>query len=268
MKEIGIEELKKLQLEILLSVHSFCICRGIEYSLAAGTLIGAVRHKGYIPWDDDVDIIMTRPNFDKFIKTFNGYNNHLTVISPEINWDYYAPYANVYDNRTLLLEGHNGHRGVEIGVKIDVFPIDGMPGSVMEYYRICRLVYKNNLIMWMKRLMLPSAFSFHSLRILFGKMRYSFRSYQSLQKEIHDECTKYGYSCATFAGALTWDPIAFKLPRELFDEYVNVEFEGHQLRAIKEYDWFLKQRYGNYMHLPPENQRIPHHGFTAYWKDL
>ena len=266
MKEIGLEELKQLQLNILLSVHEFCMNNNIEYSLAAGTLIGAVRHKGYIPWDDDVDICMTRPNYDKFINSFNGHYNNLHVLAPEHNWNYYAPYANVCDNRTILRESLNGHNGVEVGVKIDVFPIDGCPVDPHKYYNLCKIVYWNNRKMFAQRTPFLNN-PLGLLKVFVKKFLASYRTYSSFQKEIYNVVIQNDYESSELAGQMTFDPCAFRLPKEIFDTYIDVEFEGYKFRAVKEYDHFLRHRYGNYMKLPPLDQRVAHHGFTAYWKD-
>ena len=129
MREITDKELLQLQLDILRDVDAFCRKNGIEYFLVGGTGIGAVRHGGYIPWDDDIDIGMRRPDYNRFIESFNGSYSHLKVYAPEINLNYYAPYANVCDTRTLLDEGENGHRKDPIGVKIDIFPYDPIPSD-------------------------------------------------------------------------------------------------------------------------------------------
>ena len=93
MRLISFEEHKKIQLSILRDIDVFCQKNQIKYFLAFGTLLGAIRHKGFIPWDDDIDIAMPRPDYNKFILSFNGMVDNLKVLAPEIDLDYYAPYA-------------------------------------------------------------------------------------------------------------------------------------------------------------------------------
>lgn len=266
MREIDIEELKQLQLQILISVDAFCKANGIEYSLAAGTLIGAIRHKGYIPWDDDIDICMTRPNYDRFLKSFNGAYDHLHVLAPEITMNYYAPYANVCDKRTILDEGKNGHHGIEIGVKIDIFPIDGVSRDLQEYRKMCNKAYKYIRILSIKNLILHKMNTRTKIKAVIGKVLYMFSSYHSLQDKIHRLALENGYLESDFASLVVFDPIAFRAPRIVFDTYEDIVFEEYSFRTVKEKDLFMRLRYGDYMKLPPEDQRIPHHGFTAYWK--
>ena len=266
MKEIGLEELKKLQLDILLAVHEFCVNNNIEYSLAAGTLIGAIRHKGYIPWDDDIDILMTRPNYDKFLNIFNGAYENLLVLAPEKNWNYYAPYANVCDVRTLLIENDFDHNGIDVGVKIDIFPIDGCSSNRFDFFLQCKKLMRWNSMLIHKRCNPSSTLSLRFVKATIQRILLSIYSYSSIQKKIHKESIRFDYKNSEFAALMVFEPIAFKAPKSFFDEYVNIEFEGHQLRSIRDYDVFLKLRYGDYMKLPPVELQIPHHGFKAFWK--
>lgn len=272
MREISLEEIKQIQLDIVVKIDEFCRKNGIEYFLDGGTGIGAARHKGYIPWDDDIDISMTRPNYERFIHSFGGYDEHLSIYAPELDWNYYATYANVCDNRTILFEGVNGHCGQEIGVKVDVFPIDGtmdnyacsvirhkflkLVSNIMSRKRrVMSIVWKNNK--W-------NYFTCMVVRTLFCWV-----SYRSLLKFVHRIATKYPFEISNYAYDVV-NPV-YKRPvhchRATYEHYIDVPFEGHMLRTIRDYDTYLTDLFGDYMQLPPVEQRVGHHGFTAYWKD-
>ena len=123
LKEAGIEitEMKELMLDIMSSIDKYCRENGLRYSLAYGTLIGAIRHQGYIPWDDDIDIWMPRPDYMRFMQEYKHeyYKAYCAELTP--GWDRFI--AKVCDERTVIDEGH----GEVCGVYVDIFPIDGWP---------------------------------------------------------------------------------------------------------------------------------------------
>jgi lipopolysaccharide cholinephosphotransferase len=127
MRTITQDELKSIQLDLLQKTADFCEANGIRYFLCGGTLLGAIRHKGYIPWDDDIDIVMPRPDYERFCKTFNQPDSVYKVKSLLTHPDYACAFAKVYDNRTMLKELH--YKGVHFGVYIDVLPVDGVKDS-------------------------------------------------------------------------------------------------------------------------------------------
>ena len=271
MKEITNKELLELQLDILHKVDVFCRQNSIQYTVDGGTCIGAVRHKGYIPWDDDIDIAMTRPNYDKFIHSFNGSYPNLEVYAPELNWNYYAPYANVCDKRTVLYEGSNGHHGMEIGVKIDVFPIDGVAPDINEYRKNRKIQKKLWTAMYAKRTLLGVLWRKNkksACHIFLKKLRLCATSYESLQKASRELAIKYPFETSQYVEDFT-NPFTreVRCSRQAFEEYMDVPFESITVSIIKGYDEYLTKLFGNYMQLPPEEQRISHHGFKAYWKD-
>ena len=131
MKQLTLQEIQAQSLEILQTVHDFCLAHDIRYSLAYGTLIGAIRHKGFIPWDDDIDIIMPRPDYDRFCRTFRAPGLGLLW---EEDKNYYLSFCRVFDTektwcRSLLPVGKD-YKG---GVWIDVFPADGVSDNFDEF---------------------------------------------------------------------------------------------------------------------------------------
>lgn len=267
MREISIEELKRIQLDILVSVHEFCKINRIDYLLTGGSGIGAIRHKGYIPWDDDIDIAMTRPNYEKFLKLFNGHFSHLTVFAPELDWNYYAPYANVCDMRTVVKENKVGHNGQQIGIKIDIFPIDGVINE-RDYFKRKRICDACNRIMGVKRLIIRDYSYLQKIRYLVLKSIFCLIPYSNLQSIIHKQATKYAFDNCVFAAALTYPnkkPMLYKT--QWFNNYINICFEGETLRIIKDYDLYLRVIFGDYLQMPPVDQQVASHGFDAYWID-
>ena len=120
-KIIEPEEFKKTQFDILISVDRFCKAHGIRYFLAYGTLIGALRHGGYIPWDDDIDISMPRPDYERFIKLYNKEKDKgYYVVSPSLDPSYPNAFAKICDPDTCIIEFSS--LKYDIGVNIDLFP--------------------------------------------------------------------------------------------------------------------------------------------------
>lgn len=271
MRLMTSDEVLKLQVEILAKVDAFCREHSISYTVDGGTCIGAVRHKGYIPWDDDIDIAMTRPNYDRFIHLFNGHYPDLEVLAPELNWNYYAPYGNVYDKRTILNEGANGHHGMDIGVKIDVFPIDGVASDIKLYHKNKVQLKLLWYLLYIKRYQIKTLWP-HNKRAFVSKAILKFLSspikYSNVQKRIHALATSYLFNQSEYVEdfVMPW-PHDVRCSQEAFKEYTTIDFENIKVSIIKGFDEYLTKLYGNYMELPPIEKRVNHHNFIAYWKD-
>lgn len=133
LRELTVEEHKKIALDILIEIAKFCDENKISYYLAYGTLVGAVRHKGFIPWDDDIDIQMPRNDYEKFVRRFNAGHKHLQVVSPTDNAAKHT-FAKVIDTRTVKVENGINYKDNEyLGIDVDVFPLDGQPDDEKEY---------------------------------------------------------------------------------------------------------------------------------------
>ena len=266
MRMIETEELKRIQIDILKDVHDFCSRNDIHYSLAYGTLLGAIRHKGYIPWDDDIDIMMPRQDYEIFLRTFPGSFEHLNICAPEIDLNYYAPYANVWDNRTVLEEGVNtaDHRGQTIGIKIDVFPIDKTSSSrLFELHS--RILYK----LWYSHRYRKSITSEHRFNFVYICLNLiaDIIGYKNIQKLIIHNAKRYMNSNSQYLDMLAFYNVGSRAFKSIdFNKYIEVPFENYFFFSIAGFDDYLKCAYGDYMQLPPEGKRVSHHSFTAYWK--
>ncbi|MBQ3446230.1 MAG: LicD family protein, partial [Synergistaceae bacterium] len=127
MREISAQRLKELQLGILDAVVGFCGENGIKCWLNAGTLLGAVRHKGYIPWDDDVDLAMLRPDYDKFMASFNNHNDRYKFVCYENDPESFTHFGKVFDTSTVLYEPNE--KGERLCVYADIFVMDNSPSD-------------------------------------------------------------------------------------------------------------------------------------------
>lgn len=264
-----IEEFKQIQLNILASLHQFCSENGIKYSLAYGSLIGAIRHKGFIPWDDDIDVFLLREDYNKFISSFpKTYNDYYALVSMEIDEKWHRAYGKMFDNRTVEVENtRNLYQGV--GVGIDIFPVDEVPDDISKWFRYEKkrrfirnaFTLKNltiskersigkNLIILLGRLCLApfSSSFFAKLMNIYGQ-KYNGKGYNHV----------YENSMGYYNTICPWN-------KSDFEEIMDASFEGLTIKIMRGYDNLLSNVYGDYMKLPPEEKRVSHHSFEAYWK--
>jgi len=264
MKEMTFEESRKLELDILLAVADFCDKNCITYFLAYGTLIGAVRHKGFIPWDDDIDIQMPREDYDRFIKTFE--HEYLKAIAPGTPMSKHS-YVKVIDTRTVKIEAHKKYPAGYLGVDIDIFPIDGAPADEGEYnlwYDKLQDVYTP--FMYSVQSITKGYFT-HNVKL--ALMKFSLKKpeyYLEEAKKLHE---KYPYRQCEYAAAVesNFNGRGNRVPKRCYVGSIDLEFEGHMLRAPIGYRTVLTNLYGDYMKLPPKEQQVIHHTNKAYWKD-
>jgi len=268
MKELSLEEIKKSELETLCIVRDFCEANNLSYYLAYGTLLGAVRHKGFIPWDDDVDIYMPRDDYNFFINNFNKKKIKLReVISKEINKDFYLSIAKVIDGNTVTVESGQTFK---IGTWVDVFPLDYVTDNKYARIKINILLGLTSLITTYSSLRPEKRRPFYKNLVI--KTINLFRpltiKIEKIQKELINRLIEtkktntYGvfYCVIPFWGI----PIGSK---DLFDPPIKLEFEKELFNGPREYDNILKYFYGNkYMELPELRKRNRHHSYICHWK--
>ncbi len=260
--EISNEELRQLQrveLEMLIEVDRICRKHNIKYSLDGGTLLGAVRHKGFIPWDDDIDLIMLREEYVKFKQVCKEELdiNRFFLQDYETDEHYRWGYAKIRRNNTKFVRQGQEHLKHHVGVFLDIFVVDNVPDGLITkriHHFLCFFVRKGlysevgkcSNAKWLEKetyrlLSKIPRNKFFALRNwlahVSSKKRTELISHYTLEYPKH---CRYG------------------LPRKCFDEFIELEFEGRSFPGFKEYDLYLSTYYGDYMMLPPKEKQIPH----------
>lgn len=266
MKEILVDELKKLQLDLLSDIHDFCEKNGIKYSLAYGTLLGAVRHKGYIPWDDDIDILMVRNDYERFIRTY--HHEYYSIADTSTLKGYYLPFAKVCDDRTVMQEKTT--QKLQIGVYVDVFPVDNMPDSEDELDHMFSSKKRLNTIHNLKIVAVDKKRSFLKNCVLtVSHVVLSIISIEKVVAWMQNISIKYNEIPTNRRAVFVTADNKRKwvLPKEIYDEYSEISFEGRSFMAVKDVDKYLSAMYGDYMKLPAVENQVSHHAFMAWWKN-
>ncbi len=264
MREIGLEERKKLQLDILANVASFCERHGITYFLSSGTLIGAVRHQGYIPWDDDIDIMMPRPDYERFAKEYHSDIYEFMDMNKDVAFPYVL--AKVVDTRTRLQEA--GRKYERMGVHVDVFPLDGLPSGLFSckwhLFLLGRLIYARSI----KNIVIKDCRNrFKQICYAVYKIFLRLFSQKWLTEKILRLQMKYNWQTAEYVSSLGSSTERVRGKKEWFEKGIRTAFEEYYFQIPIGYDSWLRLIYGDYMKLPPEEKRVIGHGFEAYMVD-
>lgn len=266
MREIQFEEMKKIELNILIYFTEVCEENNLRYYLGGGTLLGAVRHKGFIPWDDDIDVMMPRPDFQKLL-SLSINNENYNIIKPGTA-GYYYNFAKLVDTRTILEE--KGIKRIDgLGVYIDIFPLDGMPETPdarkkrFKELNSIRKTINNTCLLKPKFHRNPFAY-LNACRIYNSNKNIDL---SSLQKKYLDSALKNSFDDSEFVFAAGGAYGARDIfPGKWFEKEIELQFENLSVKAFNGYDFYLTQLYGDYMTLPPEDKRVTSHHTIVYFK--
>ncbi len=255
-RKLSRREIQLRELNILLQVDAFCKEQGLTYYLAGGTLLGAVRHHGFIPWDDDIDICMPRPDYEKFVHEFQGAG-HLMVKSSSLgNWT--LPFAKVRDLDTRVVSVFSDE---EKHLWIDIFPIDGLPADIEEVkkiYKACDF-YRRLYGVGTARLGEGQS-TFHKYAKYILKPLVQMYGLKKLGRKFEEIARRHPYESSKYVGAVTWGLYGAgeRMLKAEYEKAVRVEFEGHEFPAMSCWDSYLTGIYGDYMTPPPPEKRQTH----------
>lgn len=262
---LGLRNIQLLCMDMLRLVDRICIEEGLTYFLSGGTLLGAVRHQGFIPWDDDIDLMMPRPDYERFLAVAEKHlPKRYTLAFPGRVENYAMPWIRIWDTRTRI-EASGKQKVYTHTLFLDIFPIDGLPKSP----RVCELFFKKirahdillkcarrtgfyegERLQWLKRPLM-------ALTSLRSVEKYAIGLDRAARRRSFERARYAGVCVVTHYGSRE------RMPAEVFRGSVDVMFEGETYPAPIGYRTYLSGLYGDYMQLPPEEKRVSNHNIRA-----
>lgn len=258
MNQLDDRVIKERLKQMLVCFAQICESNDLYYSLSGGTLLGAIRHKGFIPWDDDIDVSMPRKDYEKLLVIAPPYlqEHRYAIRAGGLNGNYDYPYARILDLRAIVRSKYICRNKF---LWIDIFPIDGLPEDIAEAKKLfAYLQFQRRILILAKarlgegQTLFRKIFKFipKTLAVLYGAKR--------VVAAIEKISRKYPYDECQYVGDITWGLIGERMLKAEFEKSVEVEFEGHKFKAFSCWDSYLTGQYGDYRQLPPIEQRKTH----------
>lgn len=257
-------ELQQSLLNIFEWFHNFCEKEKLTYFAVGGTALGAVRHNGFIPWDDDIDVAMPRKDYERFLEMTKNTNKFkpYVVESPSEKKDFVYPYSKIYDTTTTLIENTCYH--TKRGIYIDVFPIDGMGNTMEESIKNFKVVKKEiNLLCTRVCALRGTRKWYKNAAILLARcVPDCILSSLKIIKKIDRLSKRYDYDKCDFVANIcgNWGEKEI-MEKKWVGKRKLLKFEELNIYVPENYDAYLSRMYGDYMQLPPEEKRCTHHDF-------
>ena len=262
LKKMSFQEQRQCLVDMVEYIDRLCLENNIRYAMMFGTLLGAVRHQGFIPWDDDIDLVVLRSDYDKMKKIFNKSKDKRYVFIDNLDDPkYVSPWAKIIDTKTYILE--NGQRQSDnYGMFVDIFPYDRHPkflGSIDYFEKKIAYMLLNNFRHSKNEQINRNLLKSIRNRIanILGKERVV-RFYDNL-------CRRSNKNGKNLVATVNLKDYKNTIDIKEFDNMIRMKFETIELNGFKNYDKILTDYFGDYMTLPPESERVTH-GIDAYWK--
>ncbi|MBQ6532274.1 MAG: LicD family protein [Solobacterium sp.] len=272
MRKITLEEQKQLMLDMLVNYTEFCDAHGLKYFLTGGTMLGAVRHHGFIPWDDDIDVGMPRHDYEEFIRIYPAErtNPDYDFMTYHDAPDLYVSSGKFYNNKTILKEAADSD--LQIGVYLDVFPLDNAGDTLDDAKKLFEDTMAIRRKIDVQNWKIIKERAWYKNAVIAAIKAVSPKGVRpKLIRELDETCMRFageamteyvGFVCAAHNG------LKEILKREWFDEYIKVPFEQYEFKIPACWHEILTGFYnGDYMQLPPEEKRKSHHVYDAVWID-
>ena len=257
-------EIKQVSTKLLKQFDFFCHTNHLRYFISNGTLLGAVKYQGFIPWDDDIDVLMPRPDYDKLIDLFRDTDD-IKLFSNERECLYKFPFAKMCDMNTVKIESYQPtDRSIELGVSIDIFPLDDYSNN--KLWAMCKIKIRNIYL---------TLFNLSQIEEIQLKNPIKKTIYKLARKIGFDNFSKHinlkhkvTFGKSKYVANDTWPIYGSKevFKHNVFSEIVLLRFEGEYYPGPMMYDQYLNALYGDYKKDPPIEEQISHHAYKAYWK--